>query len=45
MSLNTLTEIIQFAIDKEKNAQAFYRSAAGLSRIPGDPGAFHGVGR
>ena len=25
MSLNTLSEIIQFAIEKEKNAQAFYR--------------------
>ncbi len=35
MSLNTLSEIIQFAIDKEKNAQAFYRSAAGLSQYPG----------
>jgi len=35
MSLNTLPEIIQFAIDKEKNAQAFYRSAAGLSQYPG----------
>ena len=37
MSLNTLPEIIQFAIDKEKNAQAFYRSAAGLSNIPESP--------
>ena len=35
MSLNTFSEIIQFAIDKEKNAQAFYRSAAGLSQYPG----------
>jgi rubrerythrin len=35
VSLTTLPEIIQFAIDKEKNAQAFYRSAAGLSQYPG----------
>jgi len=35
MSLNTLSEIIQFAIEKERNAQAFYRSAAGLSHYPG----------
>lgn len=40
MSLNTLPEIIQFAIDKEKNAQAFYRSAAGLSQYPGIPPLF-----
>ncbi len=40
MSLNTLPEIIQFAIDKEKNAQAFYRSAAGLSQYPGIPALF-----
>ncbi len=40
MSLSTLPEIIQFAIDKEKNAQAFYRSAAGLSQYPGIPTLF-----
>jgi rubrerythrin len=40
MSLSTLPEIIQFAIDKEKNAQAFYRSAAGLSQYPGIPALF-----
>jgi rubrerythrin len=40
MSFNTLPEIIQFAIDKEKNAQAFYRSAAGLSQYPGIPALF-----
>lgn len=41
MSLNTFQEIIQFAIDKEKNAQAFYRSAAGLSQYPGIPALFN----
>jgi rubrerythrin len=35
MSFSTLEEAIQFAIDKEKNAQAFYRSAATLSHYPG----------
>ncbi len=45
MSLNTLPEIIQFAIDKEKNAQAFYRSAAGLSQYPGIQPLFFGAGR
>ncbi len=35
MSLSTLREIIQFAIDKEKDAQTFYRSAATLSQYPG----------
>ena len=40
MSLSTFTEIVQFAIDKEKNAQAFYRAAAGLSQYPGLPALF-----
>jgi rubrerythrin len=40
MSLSTFEEIVQFAIDKEKNAQSFYRSAAGLSRYPGIPTLF-----
>lgn len=40
MSLSTVAEIIQFAIDKEKNAQAFYRAAAGLSQYPGIPALF-----
>jgi rubrerythrin len=35
MSFNTTQEIIQFAIDKEKDAQTFYRSAATLSQYPG----------
>jgi rubrerythrin len=35
MSFNTIQEIIQFAIDKEKDAQTFYRSAASLSQYPG----------
>jgi rubrerythrin len=35
MSLSTLEEVIQFAIEKEKNAQTFYRSAASLSHYPG----------
>jgi rubrerythrin len=41
MSLSTFQEIVQFAIDKEKNAQAFYRSAAGLSKYPGIPALFN----
>jgi len=35
MSLSTIQEIIQFAINKEKDAQTFYRSAASLSQYPG----------
>ena len=35
MSFSTIKEIIQFAIDKEKDAQTFYRSAATLSKYPG----------
>jgi rubrerythrin len=35
MSFSTLEEVIQFAIEKEKNAQTFYRSAATLSHYPG----------
>lgn len=35
MSLSTLSEVIEFAITKEKNAQTFYRSAASLSHYPG----------
>ncbi len=35
MSFNTIQEVIQFAIDKEKDAQTFYRSAASLSQYPG----------
>jgi rubrerythrin len=35
MPFNTIQEIIQFAIDKEKDAQTFYRSAASLSHYPG----------
>ncbi len=35
MSFSTIQEIIQFAIDKEKDAQTFYRSAATLSQYPG----------
>ncbi len=41
MSLSTFQEIVQFAIDKEKNAQAFYRSAAGLARYPGMSALFN----
>ncbi|MCU0580594.1 MAG: ferritin family protein [Desulfobacterota bacterium] len=41
MSLSTFQEIVQFAIDKEKNAQAFYRSAAGLAQYPGIPVLFN----
>lgn len=35
MSFSSIREIIQFAINKEKNAQTFYRSAASLSQYPG----------
>lgn len=35
MSFSSIGEIIQFAINKEKNAQTFYRSAASLSQYPG----------
>ncbi|MBA4392682.1 MAG: rubrerythrin [Desulfobacca sp.] len=35
MPFNTIQEIIRFAIDKEKDAQTFYRSAASLSQYPG----------
>ncbi len=35
MPFSTFQEIIQFAIDKEKDAQTFYRSAASLSKYPG----------
>ena len=35
MSFSTIREIIQFAIDKEKDAQTFYRSTATLSQYPG----------
>jgi rubrerythrin len=35
MSLSTLSEVVEFAITKEKNAQTFYRSAASLSHYPG----------
>ena len=35
MSFSNLQEIIRFAIDKEKDAQTFYRSAASLSNYPG----------
>jgi rubrerythrin len=35
MSFSTLQDIIQFAINKEKDAQTFYRSVASLSRYPG----------
>jgi rubrerythrin len=35
MSFSTFQEVVQFAIDKEKDAQTFYRSAASLSQYPG----------
>jgi rubrerythrin len=35
MSFATIEEIIRFAINKEKDAQTFYRSAATLARYPG----------
>lgn len=38
--LSTYQEIIQFAIDKEKDDQTFYRSAAKLSQYPGIPALF-----
>ena len=38
--LSTYQEIIQFAIDKEKDDQTFYRSAAKLSQYPGIPSLF-----
>ena len=38
--LSTNQEIIQFAIDKEKDDQIFYRSAATLSQYPGIPSLF-----
>lgn len=38
--LSTNQEIIQFAIDKEKDDQTFYRSAAKLSQYPGIPSLF-----
>ena len=38
--LSTNQEIIQFAIDKEKDDQTFYRSAATLSQYPGIPSLF-----
>lgn len=37
---STIQEIIQFAIDKEKDDQTFYRSAATLSQYPGIPSLF-----
>ena len=40
MSLSSFKEIIQFAIDKEKEAQAFYRAASTLSQYPGIPALF-----
>lgn len=38
--LSTIQEIIQFAVDKEKDDQVFYRSAATLSQYPGIPSLF-----
>lgn len=35
MSFSTTQEIIRYAIDTEKDAQTFYRSAASLSQYPG----------
>ena len=35
MSFSSFQEVVQFAIDKEKDAQTFYRSAASLSQYPG----------
>jgi rubrerythrin len=35
MSFSTFQEAVQFAINKEKDAQTFYRSAATLSKYPG----------
>lgn len=35
MSFSTFQEVVQFAINKEKDAQTFYRSAASLSQYPG----------
>jgi rubrerythrin len=35
MAFSTFKEIVQFAINKEKDAQTFYRSAASLSQYPG----------
>jgi rubrerythrin len=35
MPFSTVQEIIQFAIDKEKDAQTFYRSTASLAQYPG----------
>ncbi|MGA3083936.1 MAG: ferritin family protein [Thermodesulfobacteriota bacterium] len=35
MSFATLREIIQLAINKEKDAQTFYRSASSLAKYPG----------
>jgi rubrerythrin len=40
MPFSTFEEIIRFAIDKEKDAQTFYLSAASLSRYPGIPALF-----
>ncbi len=40
MFFSTIQEIIQFAIDQEKDAQTFYRAAATLSQYPGIPALF-----